>query len=93
MQAYWTNIDKGDEIAVFNREKHISEMDEVLNDPIELKKMQNNKTKLTIRLEDRVNMRWGSLYVGRGFIYEDFYSSNFTSGSQQGSMYGLPKVH
>ena len=48
--------------------------------------------KLLINLEDKLNNALRSLKT-KGNISESFYNSWYSSGSQLGNIYGLPKGH
>ena len=89
---YITKPDKGNGVVILNIREYISKMENTLSDPTKFQKIVDDERKLTIRLEDKVNNALRTL-KGKGSINEDFYKRAFISGSQLGSMYGLPKVH
>lgn len=64
----------------------------VISDTTKFQQITSDIKKLTIKLEDKVNYVLKSL-KSKGSISESFYNSCYSSGSQLGILYGLPKVH
>ena len=86
--------DKGRGVVILDREDYIAKMSLILNDysTFEKKKLHSDPLKHNLLLEDKVNRLLKKL-LNNNNISEDEYKSLYSSGSNPGIMYGLPKVH
>ena len=89
---YVTKPDKGCGVVILNRGDYEQKVYSVINDPDKFEEIHLDEKKLLIKLEDKLNNTLRSLKT-KGNITESFYNECFTSGSQLGKLYGLPKVH
>ena len=89
---YVTKPDKGCGVVILNRRDYEQKVYSVINDPDKFEEIHVDEKKLLIKLEDKLNNTLRSLKT-KGNITESFYNECFTSGSQLGKLYGLPKVH
>ena len=64
----------------------------VINDPDKFEEIRVDEKKLLIKLEDKLHNTLRSPKI-KGNITESFYSECFTSVSQLGKLYDLPKLH
>ena len=84
--------DKGNGIVLIDRTDYCSKMNDIISDRSKFKPMNDDCLKLIFRLEDKLN-RFLKNLKGLDVIDENCASQMFTSGSQPGILYGLPKVH
>jgi hypothetical protein len=89
---YITRPDKGAGVVILNREDYVKKVEDIINDRTKFKKMESEEKKLVVKLEDKLNNVLRTLKKAN-CITEIFYSKCFSSGSQIGSLYGLPKIH
>ena len=89
---YITRPDKGQGVVILNSEDYISKLTDILNDTSKFNKIRTDERKLIIQLEDRLNNQLRIL-KSNNTIPTEFYNEAYSSGSQLGSLYGLPKVH
>ena len=84
--------DKGNGIVLVDRTNYCSKMDDIISDRSKFKPMKDDCLKLIFRLEDKLNRFLRNL-KSLDVIDENCVSQMFTSSSQPGILYGLPKVH
>ena len=84
--------DKGCGVVILNRGDYKQKVYDVINDADKFEEIYIDEKKLLIKLEDKLNNALRYLKT-KGNISESFYNESYTSGSQLGNLYGLPKVH
>ena len=90
---YISKPDKGNGVVILNRVDYITKVNDILCDRTKFEVVQStNEQKLVIKLEDKVNNVLRN-FKKDGSISDSFYDNCFTSGSNLGVLYGLPKVH
>ena len=79
--------------VLFDKNDYVNKMLNILNDSSKFKKIENIYPLLyTLRNEDKVNYRIRKLKK-EGAISENLATELSVSGTNPGTMYGLPKVH
>lgn len=89
---YVTRPDKGCGVVLLNRTDYIDKVNSVLNDVTKFDRINIDEKKIVIKLEDRLNNVLRS-YKSKKCITSTFYDKCYSSGSQLGVLYGLPKIH
>ena len=84
--------DKGYGIVLLNRHDYIDKMNIILQDSEKFSNITCDAYSYILRHEDKVNRLLRKLQK-EGAINEYTFHSLYSSGSQPGIMYGLPKVH
>ena len=85
--------DKGLGVVLLDKNDYVNKMYNILNDTSKFKKIENTDPLLyTLRNEDKVNYRIRKLKK-EGTISENLATELSVSGTNPGTMYGLPKVH
>ena len=85
--------DKGRGVIIMNKHDYVSKMGNILNDHRTFMKIPNlDPYKNNILLEDKLN-RFLKKMHDNNHINETEYKRLYSTGSNPGIMYGLPKVH
>ena len=87
-----TKPDKGNGTVILERQDYIRKMMDLINDPINFKKLDVDIYKQIIKLE-RKNNRLVDKMVADGVVTSLQGNKLKSRGSRPGVMYGLPKVH
>lgn len=86
------NPDKGRGVVILNRCDYINKMNIILSDREKFEAVQEDKYKLSLRLEDKLNRKLRTL-KSQGILNEEMYDKLFCSGTTFGMLYGSPKSH
>jgi len=89
---YVTRPDKGNGVVILNRVDYTNKILEIINDFTKFQKTNADEKKLIIKLEDKLNNSLRN-YKKCNIISDEFYRAAYTSGSNLGRIYGLPKTH
>ena len=85
--------DKGRGVVIMDRTDYINKMDHILNDRSNFSKIHHSDPfKNNLLLEDKLN-RFLRKLLEKNCLNENEYKQLYSSGSNPGIMYGLPKVH
>jgi hypothetical protein len=84
-----TKADKGHSVVILDRDEYLRKMESLISDRTKFEPIDHDPT---IAEEDRLTRKLRCLKERR-FITEQEYDLCFPSGSQPGTLYGLPKVH
>ena len=85
--------DKGRGVVILDKEDYVTKMNTILNDHATFEKLSHlDPLKNNLLLEDKVN-RFLKKLINDGYITENEYRNLYSTGSNPGVMYGLPKVH
>ena len=89
---YVTKPDKGQGVVLLKLVDYVNKIGDVINDMTEFCKVNSDEKKLIIQLEDKLNNQLRIMKDSKA-ITPEFYTQAISSGSQLGSLYGLPEVH
>ena len=85
--------DKGRGVVIIDKDDYIAKMNIILNDHSTFeRKLHVDPLKNNLLLEDKVN-RFLKKLLNNNYITEEEYKNLYSSGSNPGIMYGLPKIH
>ena len=85
--------DKGRGVVIMDKNDYIAKMNAILNNPINFQVQPNiDPFKNNLLLEDKLYRFLKRMY-NQDKITENEYKTMYSSGSNQGIMYGLPKIH
>ena len=87
-----TKPDKGQGVVILNSNDYKNKVLDVINDTNTFSIVDIPEQQLIIKLEDKLNNQLRKLKSANR-ISESMYSATYSSGSNIGYLYGLPKVH
>ncbi len=80
-------------MVILNKSDYISKVDSILSDCSKFKKLDSDALDLCIKRENKLIRFLRDKLLKDKVISQDIYNSLFTTGSNPGILYGLPKIH
>eukprot|EP00794_Sanderia_malayensis_P002790 gene2790-3229_t len=85
--------DKGNGVVILNKTDYLDKINCILSDSTKFKKLDVDILDLCLKRGNKLIRFLRDKLLKNKSISQDTYSSIFTSGSNPGILYGLPKVH
>ena len=84
--------DKGNGIVLLDKNDYLTKINCIINDSNKFTKINSDWFKMILKQEDKFNRFLSQLKKNKD-IDESLYNELYSSGTQPGILYGLPKVH